>query len=551
MPVGTPLFLRLENIDAPSGRTGRLRPPLTMPRYHAGVVGPTNSMMRADATHPVADRPLLTRPARRFAAVPVSVLVATLVVSLGCSQILLLRFLGAAPPAVLLVLSIAFVALAAGLAKGARGSVPLARLAACWLVAAIVLLLGGEGQLFYANIDWQVRDAVLADMVRHPWPFAYHKPGTVEVLRAPVGMYLLPATVGHAFGTDAASVALLVQNSAIVGILLALGSTLFVTRRARLTALGVILVFSGMDTLGTALVSPADLWPLDRSIEGWARLQYSSTITLAFWVPHHAIGGWTGAVLFLCWRRRIVPLAAFLGAVPFCVLWSPLGVAGAIPFAMLAVAQAAASRSLRRRDLILPAVAVALALPTLAYLGADAGGVGARVVAIPPFAYALFLLVEVGAVLALAAWQGGTRGFGRATLAVVVACLALCPFVVVGESQDFTMRASIPALLVLAVIVADRIDAGPRSLGTAALMLVLAIGALTPLREVGRAIAYLPPPRVECDVAAAWRLSFANFGDRTYFARLDALPVVIRPTSPARVPPTATACYDRPWKVPR
>ena len=43
----------------------------------------------------------------------------------------------------------------------------MARIATCFAIGFILLLLGREGRLFYANVDWQVRDAILRDMTVH------------------------------------------------------------------------------------------------------------------------------------------------------------------------------------------------------------------------------------------------------------------------------------------------------------------------------------------------------------------------------------------------
>ena len=73
-------------------------------------------------------------------------------------------------------------------------------LAACAAVALVLCLLGGEGHVFYANDDWLTRDAVLADMARHPFPIVYTHKGSDFLLRAPLGMYMLPAAIGQTFG---------------------------------------------------------------------------------------------------------------------------------------------------------------------------------------------------------------------------------------------------------------------------------------------------------------------------------------------------------------
>ena len=57
----------------------------------------------------------------------------------------------------------ACLAAAFGIARAPwRGAVSPGTLAACFAVAGLVLVLGGEGRLFYANTDWMVRNAVLA-----------------------------------------------------------------------------------------------------------------------------------------------------------------------------------------------------------------------------------------------------------------------------------------------------------------------------------------------------------------------------------------------------
>ncbi|MET0365933.1 MAG: hypothetical protein ABW169_14915, partial [Sphingobium sp.] len=121
-------------------------------------------------------------------------LAAVLVALFMFDTCLLLAFLGQ-PWVPILLLSIAaplgfalltYRAIPAGMEIGWR------TLAICFAAAAVLLLLGGEGRLFYATDDWQIRDAVLADMAKHGWPFDYWLDGQAQMLRAPVGMYLFP-----------------------------------------------------------------------------------------------------------------------------------------------------------------------------------------------------------------------------------------------------------------------------------------------------------------------------------------------------------------------
>src|SRR3546814_106374 len=164
------------------------------------------------------------------------------------------------------------------------------------LVALAIFVLGGEGRFFYASPDWQVRDSVLRDLVVYPWPFAYSFDRHVELLRAPLGMYLLPAISGKAFGLRAADLALLIQNSLLLTLIFGLGSMLFTTSRARARALVIVIFFSGMDVIGQLLQWHVNGHPFPDHIEQWGITQYSSHITQASWVPLHALAGWLGAV---------------------------------------------------------------------------------------------------------------------------------------------------------------------------------------------------------------------------------------------------------------
>ena len=424
-----------------------------------------------------------------------------------------------------------------------------ATLLGCLGIATLLLMLGGEGRFFYANVDWQVRDAVLRDMAIHPWPFVY---ASGDMLRAPIGMYLVPALAGKAWGQAGADLALLAQNSLLLGLMLAIGSTLFATRRARLIALAVFLAFSGLDILGQIKAGHAAGLAPTAHLEGWAITQYSSTITLAFWVPQHAIAGWLGALGFLLWRVGRLGLGALLMLPPLLALWSPLGAMGALPFIVYAVFHDLWHRRVVIADLALPVLATAIALPALLYLAAAGDSVGARFFPISPDHYLLFETIEVLPYLLIAA-AGWRARFGGAALAIAGAALLVMPFIQVGWWIDFTMRASIPALAILALHLADGLAGGwPASARRkAALIALLGIGSITGLTEIVRALTYPASPAPQCGFARAWDQSFAAWPKVSYLAPIGAIPDGIRPDAPTIAPADDPArCYDRPWPKP-
>jgi hypothetical protein len=507
-------------------------------------------------------------PASAGAAIPLhwtmrelhpGLLIALLLAFLLSTNLLLWGFLGFAGMWSYVAgtgLAIAAVACSKHLTLGSAQGPSLRTLALCLVVALAIFLLGGEGRFFYSNADWQVRDAVLRDLTVNSWPFVYSDPDGDLILRAPIGMFLIPALFGKIAGPAAADIALLAQNSLLLAIVLALGSTLFEPRK-RAILLTMLLAFSGMDILGEGFQSLVQGRPMADHFEGWAGIQFSSHITQAFWVPQHALAGWMGALSFLLWRARAIRLGLFFAFVPLLALLSPLGAMGVLPFAIYAGVRSLASGEIRIGDILLPLSATAVAVPALLYLLSGGGTVGVQFGHVPPGLYLLFELLEAVPFLLAAAALTRSDPAERPTLIIIAGCLLLMPFVQIGESTDFVMRASITALALLAaqtglfLATKDDVRRGARRL----VMLVLLIGAATPAAEVARVIRYRPSPRVHCSLVTAGRqiVDLRITTNATYFAASDKLPAAIRPKSPMRINPATDPhlCWSRPWKLSR
>jgi hypothetical protein len=373
-------------------------------------------------------------------------------------------------------------------------------------VAAAWSALGGAGHLFHANADWPVRDAVLRDLVAGAWPVAYVDGEGVEyLLRAPIGYYLPAALVGKLAGVGVADAALLGWTFAGVVLFFAIAAAGDRRLGALLLLLAVLVLFSGMDLVGVVLTRGVAvlqfLLPTDH-IEWWAaRFQYSAHSTQLFWVPNHAIPGWIAAALLIRGAAnpgfvRLLPL--LVGLLP---LWSPLTAIGFLPLAAVAFLQLAARR--RARECIDPAVvagAFICTLPVALYVTMGAGTIqsgGTHMAGEPSWLYlancAQFVLLEGGLlwILLLVARRDPL-------LLAAGAVLWLLPLAAFGPGNDLAMRASIPALALLALRAREALADGavPARL-RAGILAVLALGVPTAILEINRSILFpaWPPSR--------------------------------------------------------
>ncbi|WP_206518636.1 hypothetical protein [Stakelama tenebrarum] len=479
---------------------------------------------------------------------PASGLLAALLLLIGTSQILLWRFLDLMPLWGCLAALGALVAMAALFRRDARlADVTIAprTLATGFAVALLVLVLGGEGRFFYAHADWQVRGAVLRDLAATPWPFAYDSADGPMLLRAPLGMYLVPGAVGQIFGTRAAELALLFQNAALLGLVLALGASLFTTPRARAIALLVVIGFSGLDLIGQLLAGQ----PLSYTSDRWNVAIFLAPVTQVFTGPQHALAAWTGALLYLFWRTEKCRLATFLMPLPLLALWSPLTVMGLLPFAAHAGIETLRRRELRLADIAAPAATTLIALPGLLYLAAASDTVGMGEASLTLSQYLAFEALEVGPWLLALVMIGRHGRFGGVTLAITAGVLLIFPLIQVGVSSDFVMRASPPALAILSVAVADALNAPVetgRRLWKGVLIGALLIGLATPAFEIARALRYPPQPESLCNYMAVVPGGFA-----TYVAPLARVPDAIAPREPAIIAQShPDRCWSGPWPNP-
>lgn len=360
------------------------------------------------------------------------------------------------------------------------------------LISCGWIYISGIGHFVYANGDWLVRDAVLHDLVVQPWPVLYQVDNSnLFILRAPLGYYLPSAVAGKLIGVNAAYKILSVWTGIGVILTFSLIESCFSSLKKRLIAILVFIFFSGLDLVGT-LIAHENITIISH-LEWWARyFQYSSHTTQLFWVPNHALPGWLGMLLLLAYWRKPSLIGWYPAILCAILLWSPFATIGLLPFY-------AGYFFVHRRVLIknwpnlvgVSLLALLFGLPIAYYLTFNLQKVPGELLAGKDghfwFAYLQFVALEFGILAVLLSRLCNTLPFW---IAVII--LAILPFIAYGPFNDLAMRASIPALVVIALAAAQVLTNPAHShvlrgvqIGVSLMVLV---GAVTVLHEIARAV---------------------------------------------------------------
>lgn len=424
----------------------------------------------------------------------------------------------------------------------------------CLAIGLMLILISGAGHMFYQADDWSIRDALLVDLTRQPWPLAYEDAGKPLVLRAPLGLYMVPALIGKAGGLLAADLAMLVQNGVLTGLVLYLFAREAVTRRSQVVILAVFLLFAGLDivpVIGQVLAGER-FFPHPDS---WWGLEYSSHVTLLFWVPNHCLAGWSFAAAYVGWRRGTASLGTLGLFFALALFWSPLAALGALPMLVFAAICASRDRTLAWGEVPTPAFAGLAALPVFLFMTRDTASVPAGFLSGTSFfiAYAGLLLTDVLPVLAFVAVAlRPTKNAGRrrAELGLIAAAMILSPLYSLGVGNDFSRRAIIPLMAVLALAFATSlvhiIETG-RLAAQRWILPVMFLAALNPAVEIIRNIVLPRTALSTCNLLDAWRSGpDRDFAISSYLAAASAFtspPGLFRPSSGEVVKAEGRRCW--------
>lgn len=414
------------------------------------------------------------------------------------------------------------------------------------IAVGIIMLwvyFSGIGALAAQNSDHFYRNTIYEMLVNHDWPVmgevAVQGENTKRALVYYIGFWLPSAVFGKVFGIEAGY--LFQAFWAVLGISLFYYLLCMKRKRLSIWPLAVFIFFSGLDIAGY-YVSGNDMSLMSNTLhlEWWSQFQFSGITTQLFWVFNQAVPAWLCLMLIQIQKsnRYLVFLMGLL------LLSSTLPFMGMVPFALyfMCSRKYEGSQYLSRQwqktflkdTFTLENLLGGGFVGILTYLYLKCNFSGQRIAinqsgegATKGFIqiYVVFILLEAGVYwLALYRFEKKNPLFY-----LVMLWLCICPLIKVGYAGDFCMRASIPALVLLCLMVIDGLQSafdGRHYLLLGSLLLLLLIGSVTSLHEINRTVAMttasyrenkkIPENNVSEDVIFSGN-NFSGDADRGFF----------------------------------
>jgi hypothetical protein len=351
-------------------------------------------------------------------------------------------------------------------------------------IALIWVWQSGIGGYWTQSEDFRYRNAIYRDIVLRDWPVIY--PATGHALVYYIGYWLVPAVFGKLvlFAGAEESTAFNIANTAlfiwtffiVMIIFLLIMYTLKVNSgKKQLFVIVLFILFSGADIIGNVGYT----WKsIDYHFEWWAvDYQFSSFTTCLFWVFNQALPAW---LCFMCiMNEKSIRNYIFLGMM--CLFCAPLPFVGVFIYCLyFGVKKLVESRkdgvmkdfiksifsvsNILSVIFVFPVIGTYL-LSNVAIKGASAFRVNDSAIIMEetgevsqkiPFSsnplinYISFICIGFALLMIFMAWKYRKS----AVYYVTFVSLLIIPLLKIGGKHDFSMRASIPALIMVFLLVA-------------------------------------------------------------------------------------------------
>lgn len=377
----------------------------------------------------------------------------------------------------------------------------LIKLFLAFMFIAFWVFISGIGGMSYQTSDHEARTAIFRALVEYDWPVRANTSNRSLIYY--IGYWLPAAVVGKIFGYQIGYWFQAVW--AVIGIFFVYYMLCIWRKKILLWPLFVLFFFSGLDYVGALLLNRGWTSLLDPvHLEWWAiDFQYSSITTQLFWVFNQGVPAWVVTLLILLQEKK----SNVLFIVSTLMLSSTFPFVGLLPFVVYVILKNVSFRQKQWKNEIINLSknvlsfqnivgVVVIGIVCLIYLVANvsAGNISGDTMtggteefydfSATLLKYILFCAVEFG-VYALLIARKHRNGFFYISLGT----LFICPLIKVGGAHDFCMRASIPALFVLMLLVMDSLEEyynNKQRKNLLTLSVLLGIGAITPSNEIHR-----------------------------------------------------------------
>lgn len=371
-----------------------------------------------------------------------------------------------------------------------------------FVMICIWVYMSGIGKLVFQNTDHTARNAIFDILVQYDWPIiGTDGNGNTTSLIYYIGYWIPSAAVGKVFGLHAGYLMQVVW--AILGVSLVYYFICARTKKLEVWPLVVMIFFSGLDIIGEYLIG-TNMSTMSSALhlEWWNDpYQISSLTTQLFWVFNQCIPAWLATVLVMNLKdnKSIV------------IVWATTMLTSTIPFVGLLpiVAYVVFTRKYESKG-------KARLVEFWKGIFTVENVIGGGIVGITSFLYLRgnlsgSILTTSGKAIKPKGYDGTLMMWLMCTILEVgiyllliyrkernnklyyLIAVELCffPLIRVGTSNDFCMRAVIPAQIILLMYIIDLLRETARQkkkLLFTATVAVLCIGSITPIHEFTRTV---------------------------------------------------------------
>ncbi len=377
----------------------------------------------------------------------------------------------------------------------------------------IWVYFSGIGRCVFQNTDHGARNAIFEALVSYKWPIINYNITSENLagysatsLIYYIGFWMPAAVVGKIWGISAGYGFQVFW--AFLGIVIFYYLVCTKLKKLLVWPLGVIIFFSGLDIVGEYLMG-VNLFTMenDLHLEWWmSTYQYSSMTTQLFWVFNQAIPAWICTMLIYLQKDNknlifILACCMLPGTLPFVgLLLLTLYFAFSRKYE---IKEKKAAGKLKEytsafiKDIVTLQNLIGggiIGIVSFAYLIGNMSGGKIMQKSTVGYSmdnnllkYFIFLILEAGIYfIILYKYHKKDRLFY-----FILMCLCIIPPIKVGNSSDFCMRASIPALVILMIFVIEALQKAYEEKDKfifASLMVVLLLGSFTPWHEFARTV---------------------------------------------------------------